>query len=271
MHLGLEKLIDMENPIKETLPVVRFLTKLFVFLMVPGLHLFSIGKRIIGSVFVILFLTTLIVPFSPQLESAWLNYLTAIYPIVTGLIVSIVVLVFIVVDLPNIGRRSISQVGLLVFVLSIALFITVPEPGRNIALSNADHMCPEICYGDVVVFKPSEDSELDIEKIQSGDIVAYRQGEATRVNRVIAEAGQIVCVTKPFQVEVKSEFDPNCDENYKLENRFYFVSGDNPSPSKLGMTYHHKVIHQGDIHGIQPVVVANWSGWVIFLSYFIGV
>ena len=176
MHLGLEKLIDMENPIKETLPVVRFLTKLFVFLMVPGLHLFSIGKRIIGSVFVILFLTTLIVPFSPQLESAWLNYLTAIYPIVTGLIVSIVVLVFIVVDLPNIGRRSISQVGLLVFVLSIALFITVPEPGRNIALSNADHMCPEICYGDVVVFKPREDSELDIEKIQSGDIRGISPG-----------------------------------------------------------------------------------------------
>ena len=124
----------------------------------------------------ILFLTTLIVPFSPQLESAWLNYLTAIYPIVTGLIVSIVVLVFIVVDLPNIGRRSISQVGLLVFVLSIALFITVPEPGRNIALSNADHMCPEICYGDVVVFKPREDSELDIEKIQSGDIRGISPG-----------------------------------------------------------------------------------------------
>ena len=51
--------------------------------------------------------------------------------------------------------------------------------------------------------------------------MAYRQGEATRVNRVIAKAGQIVCVTKPFRVEVKSKFDPNCDENYKLENRFY--------------------------------------------------
>jgi hypothetical protein len=245
--------------------IIRYVGKLLMFVTVPGLHLLSCGRVKTGFVLLGLFLVTQIIQFMPNLGSAYLSYMLTVYPFVIGLIIAMATLVFIVMDLPSIGVRPVSKPGGFVFLITISMLVIAPNSNNNIALLNADHMCPEFCFGDVVVLEAIEDSERIV---QTGDVVAYRHGRAIHVNRIVAGAGQIVCVIKPFQVDVRTKFGKICDENYKLEDRFFFVSGDNSTPTRLGTTSHHKVVHQDDIQGFRPVVVANWSNWVNTLSYF---
>jgi hypothetical protein len=259
----------MENPLTKAPALVRYLAKLVAFLILPGLHLISLGWRKVGLVFVGVVLVSQVLPYLLPVGHPYLTYWLTVYPALAGLVMLVVALGFIVPDLPMIGRRPISKTGVWAVVFVIATTLIAPQFNNSVTLINSDHMCPEFCFGDVVVVEPHKftaDGRLDI---RVGDVVAHRMGNALRINRVIAGPGQVVCVIKPYRVEVRADFGDDCDGNYKLDELFYFLSSDNPTPTDIPVYLHHRNIHQEDILGLHPVVVINWSGWTSQLSDFL--
>jgi len=253
------------NKLLVTVPA--YVGKILLFMIVPGLHLISTGKKPLGITLVILFFVVRIFPFFVPFAPHHLNFMLSANLLLMNVLVLLIAYAFLVLDLPRIAARRVTPIygAALIFFLLLTAFST-PSP-YNYAVTSTDHMCPALCYGDIAVYKINNGRQDNFFKPNVGDLVVYGLGRDKVVNRVVGVPGQTLCQSSPATNQTGSKNQPKCADPITLANEQYFVSADNRAPTKMGTYFQKKTIRKDQMIGIFPEVVVNWPDWVTPLSY----
>ncbi|MBT3699990.1 MAG: hypothetical protein HOE62_17185 [Alphaproteobacteria bacterium] len=247
--------------------VLGYVGKILLFMIVPGLHLISVGKKPLGYTLVFLFFAVRILPLFVPFGPLRLNFMLSANLLLINLLVLLIAYAFLVLDLPKIGARRVTPIcgaALALFLLLTAFSNSSPY---DYAVTRTDHMCPLLCYGDIAVYKINNGRQDDFFKPNVGDLVVYRLGRDKVINRIVGIPGQTVCQSSPATNQIGSKDEPVCADEIALASEHYFVSADNRAPTKMGTYFQKKIIRKGQMIGILPKVVANWPDWVTPLSY----
>jgi len=246
-----------------------YLARLFLFAIVPGIHLIVSGRKALGytlvSFIVLGSLASALLPWKigPEVfqfsmlwfSAAFLVYLTSI--------------AFIVADVKSLGVRKLENRDLAVAMFALAaIFWPDFEADRYEVYNEAEHqMCPAICFGDIVVYEKLQNDELADKRIEVGDIVIYEIQGLSKANRVIAKSGQIVCQYTGEAPESNETLDQSCDNLIPVKNDELFVSGDNPDSVAGDILFHNGTIRTDRVIGVKPVPVANWPWTIEFTTW----
>ena len=137
---------------------VKYVTRLTVFILFPGLHQISIGRKIFGGLlFALYFISLFSINFHP---SNYANDHLLWYPKAYELVdIAIwVSLALLAIDFKGIERRLLTKTHL-VLIVSIALVSSVPFSSRhrvlNLFVEEVGNVCPAFCRYDIVEFDPA--------------------------------------------------------------------------------------------------------------------
>ena len=247
--------------------VLGYVGKILLFLIVPGLHLISVGKKPLGFILVFLFFAVRIIPFFVPFGPHRLNFLLSANLLLINVLVLLIAYAFLVLDLPKIGARRVTPIYGAALALFLFLTAFSTSSPYDYAVTRTDHMCPTLCYGDIAVYKINNGRQDDFSKPNVGDLIVYDLGRDKVINRVASIPGQTLCQSSPATNHIGSKNEPKCADEITLASEHYFVLSDNRAPTKMGAYFQKKIIRKDQMIGIFPKVVAHWPDWVTPLSY----
>jgi len=259
-------LLNRQGPVAQ---VLEYISKLALFLAVPGIHLAASGKKALGYtiIFLVIFdvLIFVLVPADTSYQEFWISFIL-VQILKLLMLISIIFLVF---DLRMIGRRKIRRSLLVTAFVILSVFFwpyATEEIPFDVNIEPGDQMCPAICNGDIVVFKMVDEDEAIRPRIGINDIIIVAFDGFRSAARIQAIPGQIVCTLNGARITFVTKIPSLCPQFVELKHNEYYVAGDLSELSGKIWQYEHGAINRNRIIGIEPLIVANWSGFFRFLA-----
>ena len=246
-----------------TSQVMSYLLKLLLFLHVPGLHLLSLGKKKTGLLLLIPLLAGILImdamPF--KVSHSWYFGLQVV--ILMFLLATLLSFIFVVFDLANLSHRGIGTRSIIIAMIYLTAFYWPSDSehleNTELYLAFDQQMCPEICFGEFAAYTPVRETS-QVKTIPTvSDIVVYEVDQEEFASRILATAGQAVCIDEKPEILVENSEKSMCKVDVLAGPEQFYVFGNDNAPGKWDQYVHQGLISSNQIIGINPVVVANWS------------
>jgi hypothetical protein len=146
----------------------KYLARLVVFILVPGLHQIACGRKVLGWMLFLLVLATLFCALSSPIDSLYPDYSgiwTSVVLVRAGYVFSWILLL---IDLRSLEHRSLTRKSVFPLACVILLWFLPLHDHReyNLFVVEDDRFCPMYCKHDIVQFqrrilRPGKLSQLD--------------------------------------------------------------------------------------------------------------
>jgi hypothetical protein len=171
----------------------KYVIRLVLFIIVPGLHQIDSGRRILGALLMALyFVSEYVLSYMPYDLSTYTNLPQEVAGNLSlcSLFVAWFLLVF---DLRTVEQLNLRPGVLLVLVSLAGLFFVPSRDAGNLDLfiQSNDLLCPQFCQNDVIEYDPID---FKNDKISAGDYVLVdRARPNTYITKVVSLPSKKIC------------------------------------------------------------------------------
>jgi len=244
---------------------LNYLTKLAVFVFVPGLHQITCNRKILGSLLFALFVVASFVVSNSPLDF-FANEFGKVHPYVElPFIAQLISWVLLASDFGNLENRSLKPVNIIPASIVILMFF-MPLHDRDfsyILVEQGNQTCPEFCINDIVQYELNSHrvGEIAVGKhviVSLENVAVPNTSTKLGVAKILAGPRGKDC-TEDETIENYLPYDAFCLSNYDFFPFDYVVLGKGQYTFPAKQKGNVNLIERTRIIGIQPVKIGNIS------------
>jgi len=237
----------------------KYVTRLVVFVIVPGLHQIVSKRRLFGGLLLAVYFAAEFVTIKLPYDLSIDTYPIQDFAIQIALLVQLVSWILLALDFKNLENRKPRISLFLIAVCALGLYsIPYHNPGNSkLLVQDNNILCPVFCLHDIIEY---DHRRLDINIVSVGDYVLMdRVKPHPYISKILAMPSKDLCEDdghlKFIQANDKFACLPNSDRSgyfYPhlvwggLDAKFVGLEGKDVS-----------TVLDGDIHGINPRKIGN--------------
>jgi hypothetical protein len=237
----------------------KYVAKLTVFVIVPGLHQIVSKRRLFGGLLLAGYFAAEFVTINLPYDLSKETYPVQDFAILIAKLVQYVSWILLALDFKNLENR---KPGINLFLIAVCAFglYSVPyyNPGNSrLLVQNNNNLCPEFCLHDIIEY---DYRRLDADIVSAGDYVLMdRVKPHPYISKILALPSKELCEDEGHLKFIQADAKFTCLPNSDRSGYFYphlvlggleakFVSLDGKDVS---------IVLNGDIQGINPRKIGN--------------
>ena len=179
-----------------------------------------------------------------------------------------ITLVYVVLDIKDLHRSPSSDISLVLVVISLfaAIGLVSGSSHHGYHVEYSDAYCPDICFGDLTIYKRFPSSVSSEPPISVNDMVVRRIGNEFGVSKILGVPRQTICYKEGRAYAGSEKNSWGCLGSIYLKNDNYFIQNDDPFYYSRDNSLLKGYIKKNDIVGTSPMSLMTLPGILLYLS-----